>query len=646
MPRRPLLIFALLWVSLVAPIQAEAAEPGAGTVGPDKPKLTWQGRTFPIGATYSPGYCPPERDPAGLLCDHFNIEVDVNATHWRSRDGGLRITIAWDDPADEFNLHVFRDGMLVGSSTITGAGIDQFQLHEASGPYEIRVTPVKVTNSGYRGTAEFISHRPRRNNSLRQAYHGVRVSGANPDREPRSRSAGYDGPPLVLQAVDVGRDAGEPTIGIDPEGVAFYAASADDCPVPNPISMRRFLTSCPRDRLFRSHDGGLSWVDVSPRTAIGDLDLHPTTFDPYVYVEDRTGRVFFLDLLVGGSELSVSDDQGETYLTSLAWAPGENDRQSITSGPAPDGFPLPPFDPDFDEIVYYCVNQLIDSGCARSLDGGKTFLPTTPIPAINPDNAGGCGGITGDVQTDPDGRVFVPRDFCVPAAPGPAGVVIYRFLPVLFISEDAGTSWERSYVSESIEAASPVTQVAADAAGNLYFVWFDEKHSLPYLATSTDHGRTWTDPLMIAPPGVHETALPTVVAGDRGRVAVTFIGTASADATDLTRPWNSYVVVSSNALSKNPLLISSTVNPPSDPVYRGDCHFPPCGNMRDFLDIQVSPFDGSIWATGVDACTAVLDCNRKRQPGVDEETGDLGVAQDGRGLAVRQLSGPWLVRRR
>ncbi|MCA1705191.1 MAG: hypothetical protein LC808_18810, partial [Actinobacteria bacterium] len=93
--------------------------------------------------------------------------------------------------------------------------------------------------------------------------------------------------------------------------------------------------------------------------------------------------------------------------------------------------------------------------------------------------------------------------------------------------------------------------------------------------------------------------------------------------------------ISTNALSKNPLFISTTANVPSDPIHRGRCGGASqngrCGNMFDFLDLVVSPLDGRFWGSIVDTCTD--DCVTLKNPKPDEM----------QGVAVRQLSGPRLV---
>jgi hypothetical protein len=183
----------------------------------------------------------------------------------------------------------------------------------------------------------------------------------------------------------------------------------------------------------------------------------------------------------------------------------------------------------------------------------------------------------------------------------------------------------------SISAASTHIAAAFDDADNLYVLWWDTALRLPWLAISKDHGKTFGAPMMVAPPGVKEVNFPEITAGEAGKVAITFPGTESATRTDARRPWNDYVVISTNVLDANPLFVSTTANPLDNPVHRGNCGPGRCTGMWDFIDIVSSPLDGGIWATLSDTCEAAA-CTRTG--------GVIDAESSGMGMAVRQIGGP------
>ena len=472
------------------------------------------------------------------------------------------------------------------------------------------------------------------------AYHAKKLT-TLPKELPGNKAIAYHGTKLVLAQSYVGRKAAEPTLGVDKLGHVYTVAAAFDAIPGNPPKNE------PRTLVMKSTDGGRTFHDNSPQQA--GLRTQNVSTDPYIYVEPDSGRVFDIDLQgVNGAHLSYTDDGGKTWTESLLTTAGVNDHQTLVAGPLPEGGGLLPLsDPKFQKVLYYCTNGIAYGSCARSYDGGRTFTQAnqTGYEAFNPGylatfdlnhNEGICGSLHGHAVTDRTGRLFIPRGYCQ--------------IPMIAISEDAGLTFTDVQVA-NVAMSGQQASVAADRNGTLYYVFQDAKFSQPYLVISRDHGRHWGTPMMIAPPGVNETNFPTIDVGDPGKIAITFPGsTSTLGSKDKTRPWNSYVVMSTNALSKDPLFLSNIANPKSDPVARGDCSNR-CGRMYDFLDVVSAPLDhGRIFATAVDTCTAYLSCNSKRLPGnndsndvVQEETAhDYGTSADMQGVIIRQVSGPAL----
>lgn len=424
---------------------------------------------------------------------------------------------------------------------------------------------------------------------------------------PSAPVGGYTGDLLELQAVDVGMTAAEPTLGVDRDGVAYFAASTL-------VVETSQVWGVAQTHVMRSLDDGLSWTRVQQSVPVTETSIPPGNADPFVWVDRDTDRVFNLDLYGGCSWLNYSDTKGDSWLVSPAsCGMPVNDHQTIGAGkPRGDletqlGYP---------NVLYYCVNQLIQSACGRSADGGVTWLPTEnpPFPGTS-----GCGGLTGHLRADPDGRIFLPSSECVA------------------VSSDNGDTWTRSRaVPTGFDTPIAHTSVDTDAAGNIYFVAVivtgtgSTAKWLPYLMVSQDHGASWSAPRMIAPPGINHTNFPVVAAGDAGKVAINFPGSPHVGGGDVkANAWNQYMVVSENALDAEPVFLSATANDPADPIHRGICRGR-CGGMWDFIDITVSP-EGDAWGAASDDCVATC-----------VTSGVLASTKVGRGIAIRQIGGPKL----
>jgi len=375
----------------------------------------------------------------------------------------------------------------------------------------------------------------------------------------------------------------EPTIGITKDGTIFFDARNSNAD----------------PGIVRSRDSGQTWEQVGP-------DTHKVSLDPFLWVDQTTGRIFDSDIdpTVTCPPLSHSDDQGKTWSTSVSCL--QADHQSVFGGPPPAGAAKPT---GYPHVVYYCAisggalaGSSTITGCSKSLDGGQTFA-NTGDPAYGPKVTGdpnqpNCDGGAGHGIVDARGTIYLPRVWCGP--------------PYVAISHDEGATWTHVQVAAQptlgyspADGAYPhESGIAADRAGNLYYAWVADDHH-PHLSVSRDGGKTWSAPLDIMPPGVARMSAFTesIDAADPGKIALVLMGTDDPpSAADKTR-WNAYVITSTTALDPDPTFYGATMNDPAtNALWIGsDCGDLRCGNVGDFLDVVIGP-DGTAWAALVDSC--------------------------------------------
>jgi hypothetical protein len=397
-----------------------------------------------------------------------------------------------------------------------------------------------------------------------------------------SRAAASRSPDARLHRIRVKGeqlDAAEPTLGLTRKGDLYYTAFQSNI----------------RIEVVKSRDEGRSWRIVSPN--LGSRNAHLVSFDPYLYVDKDTSRVFNIDLTVACSYLSFTDGKGWTT-NPLACGRPVNDHQTLFSGPPATSTTI-----GYPNVVYYCWNDVGSSSCSKSLDGGITFIPTgTPAyPGVDPTNddpgfegvPGFCGGLHGHGFVAHDGTVLLPKGHCGQ--------------PWLAISKDEGRTWTRVQVAKNGTAEHEADAVM-DRKGNVYYLWI-ARNRLPYLAVSRNKGKTWSKPMMIAPPKVTETNLPAMDIGGTGKIAIVYMGTENARGPIKKRryanvTWNGYMTMTANALSRRPTFYTSTVNDKSDPLIRRDCGPGRCHAVFDFIDVVVAR-DGTPWGAFVDGCIGV-----------------------------------------
>ncbi len=302
----------------------------------------------------------------------------------------------------------------------------------------------------------------------------------------------------------LGLQFAEPTLGVNQQTGDVFAISTLD------VLRIRFDDSTTPARDL--------WESKPP------VESSVVSLDPILDVDPDTGRVFSLNLSGPISTADYSDDGGETWLPGGNGFPSSGvDHQSLTTGPYPGegmGALIP--HPLYPNAVYYCSQGIADAYCSRSDTGGVAFAPAIPIYTNNQ-----CTGLHGHVKVAPDGTVYVPNKACNLDFP-----TFGNGMPGVIVSEDAGLTWTVRTVGSDVTNASSHhgdPSVAIGKDNTVYYSYLSLEGRLK-VAVSQDRGLTWTNIFDVgAIAGVTGAQFPAVVAGDAGRAAVAFLGTAFPD---------------------------------------------------------------------------------------------------------------------
>lgn len=391
-------------------------------------------------------------------------------------------------------------------------------------------------------------------------------------------------PSIPFSVASTGFDGFEPTVGVGKSGAIFVVAS---------------------ERTLRSRDGGVTWQDVTPLVA------QPTTFDPFLYVDPWTGRVFVDQLSIACTTLSWSDDEGESWTTNPAACGAPlDDHQKLTVGNHPGPAKT------FDGVVYMSentVNAALGFGQAkalvvsRSLDGGLSWTGSVALTNLEAEYR-----TTGPMAADRAGRVYLPVYLTNTEAPGDLGLVT---------SLDYGLTWRLSRLASGATATRGADPSAVvDPDGNLFLAYSGHDGNA-WLLASRDQGATWLPPLRINPPPLASTIFPVAVAGSGGRVAVAYLGTPDTDRNSQEAPpwtrWHAYVGLVEDAFARERRVHTARVTPAEDPVQVGSlcamgvrCAADGNRNHADFIGAARTA-SGQVVVGFVDGCAPGCDAARE-----------------------------------
>ena len=245
----------------------------------------------------------------------------------------------------------------------------------------------------------------------------------------------------------------------------------------------------------------ITWGDVS--VPVGSFNL-----DPILTTEPTTGRT-----IAGGdtgacSVMFTTVDDGTNWLPSLPCT-ATTDHPGVGYSPSA----LKPGT----SVYYYCQQQDVDN-CATSTDA-TTWTPSVPL---NLD----CLSLHGHPKGSADGTTYLPNANCFDAANT-------NLVGGMKTTDDGATFTGYTIPGATAPASGFDPAVVTTPDNTLYEAWDRAGDYHPAIAVSRTHGDSWGATVDLAntvsPPIVAST-FPTLVAGDNGRVAYSYLATQTGAA--------------------------------------------------------------------------------------------------------------------
>lgn len=509
---RDVLLFLVLAVPAALPLQA--AQPSSGTLEQAGGTVQWTGGPV-TGLNVSPQTCVQD-----VSCDSFSADLIIPL----DKVGRLRVRVDWASAGDDLDLFlVDAAGQQWASSTSAGTTREEI-LVEALPPGTYRIVTVSAGAAAmpYRGrtTLEAITDPPA-------------------DAAPMS-TVRFAEPTMV----DFSATSGEPFIRVDDQDRVFVSAP--------------FGVSTTLSLLWKSVDGGRSFLSLGT-PGVRDAVTGPGGGDTHQDFDGR-GRLYYVDLSAACVTAAVSLDGGETFpperTSSVVCASAENPEAATDDRQWVAGFG--------DGLGYVTFRNFAGDAfwLFKTRDGGLSWDSGRQLGLVDQ---------SGPLQIDKQKRTVTVGGGSRQA------VLLYQIfyrgtnLRLFRVTDlDDGSP----LVVEDLSIADPGVSVsnvfpvlAVDRAGNLYAVW-SQSASVIYMATSTDHGTTWSQPVRVSKiPGTN--IMPWVVAGDPGKVDVVWYHSPLAGNPDVAESaWEIVMAQSLAALQPSPAFAMARMS--NNIVHRGE----------------------------------------------------------------------------
>jgi len=499
---------------------AHSATPANGTLSGTANPVNWSGGPYTAVATDTSS-CTT------LNCDTFFLNINTPAGFFTTNSNDeVQIRITWQGVTNEFDLYLFDpSGNLLASSVQSFETFEEIDAGPLpNGTYKLVIVASQTVNVSYSGTAQIAADPTVANGKAR--YQPGKMTFGTPFELPRPNDPANTVTTLVFDQ-DV-----EPRVVHDSLG-NLYAAAIQG--VPGGVDVWKSYDSGKSFTYLGQPDGTqvLATTGLTTGTGLGggDEDLAVGT----------SGNVYMNSLWLGSTTQASSFNGGSTWIVNpLSSDIPADDRQWIAS-----------YGNNTLYLTYKQLGTLLNGTVSivvvKSTDGGITFPQitqvTTPVTGVQP-------GDQGNIVVDPkNGNVYT--------------VFFDQTSTQIYIarSTDGGITFDLKLVYQGpadTSLAHVFPAIAVDEGSILHVVFSDGVNT--YLTTSRDLGATWSHVVRVNNGASTRTAIqPWVVAGDAGKVDITWLGSPSTNFLDSSAQWQVFMAQSQNDLASVPTFAQSTV---------------------------------------------------------------------------------------